>query len=84
MGFYNIIFKDRLNFTLKKYGKWLFSRTQFVPLIDMSIPTSFIKVDGDGLGFILFTNEKKYESIEELTKYIPHKFDIDYLNENEL
>ncbi|WP_214777026.1 hypothetical protein [Exiguobacterium sp. s22] len=83
-GFYNIIFKDRLNFTLKKYGKWLFSRTQFVPLIDMSIPTSFIKVDGDGLGFILFTNEKKYESIEELTKYIPHKFDIDYLNENEL
>ncbi|WP_214698353.1 MULTISPECIES: hypothetical protein [unclassified Exiguobacterium] len=83
-GFYNIIFKDELNFTFKKYGKWLFSRTQFVPLIDMSIPTSFIKVDGDGLGFILFSNEKKYETIEELTKYIPHKFDIDYLNENEL
>lgn len=55
-GFYNIIFKDKLNFTLKKYGKWLFSRTQFVPLIDMSIPTSFIKIDG--LGFILFSNEK--------------------------
>ena len=83
-GFYIIIFKDKLNFTLKKYGKWLFSRTQFVPLIDMSLPTSFIKIDGDGLGFILFSNEKKYESIEELTKNIPQKFYIDYLNDNEL
>ena len=83
-GFYNIIFKDKLNFTLKKYGKWLFSRTQFVPLIDMSLPTSFIKIDGDGLGFILFSNEKRYESIEKLTKNIPQKFYIDYLNENEL
>ena len=83
-GFYNIIFKDKLNFTLKKYGKWLFSRTQVVPLIDMNIPTSFIKIDGDGLGFILFSNEKRYESIEKLTKNIPQKFYIDYLNENEL
>ena len=83
-GFYNIIFKDKLNFTLKKYGKWLFSRTQVVPLIDMNIPTSFIKIDGDGLGFILFSNEKKYESIEELTKNLPQKFDIDYINENEM
>lgn len=83
-GFYNIIFKDKLDFTLKKYGKWLFSSTQFVPLIDMSTPTSFIKIDGDGLGFILFSNEKKYESIEELIKNLPQKFDIDYLNENEL
>lgn len=82
--FYIIIFKDKLNFTLKKYGKWLFSRTQFVPLIDMSLPTSFMKIDGDGLGFILFSNEKKYESIEELTKNIPQKFYIDYLNDNEL
>lgn len=83
-GFYIIIFKDKLNFTLKKYGKWLFSRTQFVPLIDMSLPTSFMKIDGDGLGFILFSNEKKYGSIEELTKNIPQKFYIDYLNDNEL
>lgn len=63
-GFYIIIFKDKLNFTLKKYGKWLFSRTQFVPLIDMSLPTSFMKIDGDGLGFILFSNEKNMDLLK--------------------
>lgn len=82
--FYNIIFKDKLNFTLKKYGNWLFSSNKFVPLIDMSTPNSFITIYGDGLGFILFSNEKKYESIEELKKNLLQKFDIDYLNENEL
>lgn len=79
--FYSISYTDNLSFQLEEVVEWRRKRKRSVAIFNADDPTTFITIAHDGQGFYLYSNDKKYSTVEKLCENLPERSVITQIND---
>ena len=79
--FYSISFSDNLQFVLGEVIEWGRKRKRSIPAFRIETDTTFITIFHDAAGFYLFSNEDKYNTLDQLAANLPEGTVITQIND---
>lgn len=70
-GYYLIAFTDLLKFETRRVRRWLIKKERLVPVIDVTKPTTFLKMGFDFENVLIFSNETDFDTLEKIEALFP-------------
>ena len=69
--FYFLSFTNLLTFELRMVKGWFFKKERIVPVIYTTEEMSFITIEGDFMGYSLFSNEACFDTEDKVKSVFP-------------
>lgn len=70
-GYYLISLTNLLKFETRSTRRWFVKKERLVPVIDMTEPTTFLKIGFDFENVLIFSNEAGFDALEKIEAFFP-------------
>ena len=70
-GYYLISLTNLLKFETRRTRRWFIKKERLVPVVDMTEPTTFLKIGFDFENVLIFSNEACFDALEKIEAFFP-------------
>ncbi|QNR20941.1 hypothetical protein HNY42_08330 [Exiguobacterium sp. Helios] len=70
-GYYLISLTKLLKFETRSTRRWFVKKERLVPVVDMTEPTTFLKIGFDFENVLIFSNEAWFDALEKIEAFFP-------------
>lgn len=70
-GYYLISLTNLLKFETRSTRRWFVKKERLVPVVDMTEPTTFLKIGFDFENVLIFSNEACFDALEKIEAFFP-------------
>jgi len=60
-----------LKFETRRTRRWFIKKERLVPVVDMTEPTTFLKIGFDFENVLIFSNEACFDALEKIEAFFP-------------